>query len=160
MQEESILCPCCSGEQFKQCCQEIVAGTKLAHTPLALMRSRYVAHVLKHAGYLARTMLSKQVRAIDLEISGNDQFDNCHWSKLEIIEAPKVPAGATHGIVEFKAYYTLNGLNAVMHERSKFSKIDDQWFYLHELPLAEKPARNEPCHCGSGVKFKKCCLIK
>ncbi|CAH16591.1 TPA: SEC-C metal-binding domain-containing protein [Legionella pneumophila] len=23
---------------------------------------------------------------------------------------------------------------------------------------APKIGRNDPCHCGSGVKFKKCCL--
>jgi tetratricopeptide (TPR) repeat protein len=25
---------------------------------------------------------------------------------------------------------------------------------------APKPGRNEPCHCGSGNKYKKCCLAK
>ncbi len=24
----------------------------------------------------------------------------------------------------------------------------------------ERPARNEPCHCGSGKKYKHCCLAK
>lgn len=28
-------------------------------------------------------------------------------------------------------------------------------FTVRAQPL---PARNDPCHCGSGVKFKKCCL--
>jgi hypothetical protein len=23
-----------------------------------------------------------------------------------------------------------------------------------------KPSRNEPCHCGSGLKYKKCCAGK
>ena len=23
-----------------------------------------------------------------------------------------------------------------------------------------KPGRNDPCHCGSGNKYKKCCLAK
>jgi len=23
---------------------------------------------------------------------------------------------------------------------------------------ATLPGRNEPCHCGSGIKYKKCCL--
>jgi hypothetical protein len=27
----------------------------------------------------------------------------------------------------------------------------------HRLDLNRKPGRNMPCHCGSGVKFKKCC---
>jgi uncharacterized protein YchJ len=26
--------------------------------------------------------------------------------------------------------------------------------------MSEKPGRNEPCHCGSGSKYKKCCLEK
>ncbi len=24
----------------------------------------------------------------------------------------------------------------------------------------ERPGRNEPCHCGSGKKYKHCCLVK
>ena len=24
----------------------------------------------------------------------------------------------------------------------------------------DKPGRNDPCHCGSGQKYKKCCLAK
>ena len=26
--------------------------------------------------------------------------------------------------------------------------------------VAPRPGRNEPCHCGSGKKYKKCCLGK
>jgi len=25
---------------------------------------------------------------------------------------------------------------------------------------ARHPGRNEPCHCGSGKKYKHCCLVK
>ncbi len=25
---------------------------------------------------------------------------------------------------------------------------------------AKRPGRNEPCHCGSGKKYKHCCLAK
>jgi hypothetical protein len=25
---------------------------------------------------------------------------------------------------------------------------------------AKHPGRNEPCHCGSGKKYKHCCLVK
>lgn len=24
----------------------------------------------------------------------------------------------------------------------------------------KRPGRNEPCHCGSGKKYKQCCLVK
>jgi hypothetical protein len=26
--------------------------------------------------------------------------------------------------------------------------------------MSERPGRNDPCHCGSGSKYKKCCLEK
>lgn len=30
----------------------------------------------------------------------------------------------------------------------------------HHAPIRKiaRPGRNEPCHCGSGRKYKKCCL--
>ena len=28
------------------------------------------------------------------------------------------------------------------------------------IRVEKKPGRNEPCHCGSGKKFKKCCINK
>jgi hypothetical protein len=27
-------------------------------------------------------------------------------------------------------------------------------------PSKTRPGRNEPCHCGSGRKYKQCCLAK
>ena len=28
------------------------------------------------------------------------------------------------------------------------------------MPSTARPGRNEPCHCGSGRKYKHCCLEK
>jgi hypothetical protein len=28
------------------------------------------------------------------------------------------------------------------------------------IPAAARPGRNDPCHCGSGRKYKHCCLAK
>ena len=28
------------------------------------------------------------------------------------------------------------------------------------IRVEKKPGRNEPCHCGSGKKYKKCCINK
>ena len=30
----------------------------------------------------------------------------------------------------------------------------------YRLPPSKKVGRNAPCPCGSGKKYKKCCLIK
>ena len=27
-------------------------------------------------------------------------------------------------------------------------------------PTVDRPGRNDPCHCGSGKKYKRCCLEK
>lgn len=29
-----------------------------------------------------------------------------------------------------------------------------------ETTASKRPGRNEPCHCGSGRKYKQCCLAK
>jgi hypothetical protein len=29
-----------------------------------------------------------------------------------------------------------------------------------QTQTAARPGRNEPCHCGSGRKYKQCCLAK
>ena len=29
---------------------------------------------------------------------------------------------------------------------------------LMNAPTGARPGRNEPCHCGSGRKYKQCCL--
>ena len=40
-------------------------------------------------------------------------------------------------------------------ERSRFLKENGQWYYID----GTRPqfGRNDPCPCGSGKKFKKCC---
>lgn len=39
--------------------------------------------------------------------------------------------------------------------------IDDVRKYLKSRSAAKpRPGRNQPCHCGSGKKYKKCCLTK
>ena len=51
------------------------------------------------------------------------------------------------------------------------SKKNDRGYYCDDcgkkMPVAEpikntrrRPGRNDPCPCGSGKKFKKCCLVK
>ena len=42
----------------------------------------------------------------------------------------------------------LNGIRCL-------DRVIDMTYYAEK-----KPGRNEPCHCGSGKKFKKCCINK
>lgn len=54
--------------------------------------------------------------------------------------------------------YEMNGLEAIIvqHELDHF---DGVLCIDREVKPAKEPGRNEPCPCGSGKKFKKCCFI-
>jgi len=156
-------CPCGSGDKFENCCEPIIDGTKYAQTPLALMRSRYTAHVCKNMPHIIRTMTGKPLKRFDEEKTRDEWFEQCKWTKLEIIDAPPVAVDDKHGIVEFKAHYVFNDHEQVLHERSKFQKLDNKWLYVAgqnkdaHIETSNKIGRNDPCSCGSKKKYKKCC---
>ncbi|MEE1475214.1 YchJ family metal-binding protein [Fusobacterium sp.] len=85
------------------------------------------------------------------------------WLGLEILSTTKGGENDNDGIVEFKATYIENGKTIVHHERSYFVKKNGVWFYQKWLPITStrinenKIGRNDPCPCGSGKKYKKCC---
>ncbi len=63
--------------------------------------------------------------------------------------------------------YTLDGEEEVTEEEREEMReslpdlvfaIRDFWMTEAEKPKAPKTGRNDPCPCGSGKKFKQCCL--
>lgn len=117
----------------------------MAHlNPEQLMRSRYDAFVRKDSDYLNSTQ-TKQVLSYD------DTFDNVKWLKLDVLDA-------YDNIVEFKAYFSRDGLMDVLHEKSSFVLVDDAYLYDTGKLYKTSILRNETCPCGSGKKFKKCCM--
>lgn len=116
------------------------------------MRSRYSAYVLKLGDYLTATWHSSTC-PVQLDITGDDT----PWQRLRIIATEKGGESDSEGVVEFAADYS----GGQLHERSRFVQEGRQWLYLDGeiLPplVQEKVGRNEPCPCGSGKKFKKCC---
>jgi SEC-C motif-containing protein len=83
------------------------------------------------------------------------------WQKLEILRSEAGGENDAEGRVEFKAHWLIGGRRGYLHETSRFLKEDGRWYYLdgqtHPAPAAGKTGRNDPCPCGSGKKFKKCC---
>ena len=115
------------------------------------MRSRYSAFVRDDADYV-RASWHPDTRPAELTLEGGDQ-----WLGLEIVDAKQ---DGDAGQVHFRATHRDGDGFAVLEERSRFVRENDHWFYLdgeHTVtPL--KPGRNDPCPCGSGPKFKKCCV--
>jgi SEC-C motif-containing protein len=81
------------------------------------------------------------------------------WINLTIIASNEQGELAT---VEFEARLLVNGQVQAMHEKSNFVVMQGRWLYTDGRMLAPtfqpwKPGRNDPCPCGSGKKFKRCC---
>ena len=87
------------------------------------------------------------------------------WTGLEILKVTGDPATENTGTVEFKACYRRNNEKLEHHELAEFRKTNDIWYFYDGKMVAPgqfqretpKVGRNDPCPCGSGKKFKKCC---
>lgn len=153
-------CPCRSGQTFDECCGPIIAGEVVASSPEALMRSRYTAFCRDEMDYLQSTMVEEhrgEFNAPDVRRWNK----SITWLDLEILES------STHGdagTVRFRATFRHKGGSQSLTENSRFVRRDEKWYYLdgeHETETVRnegpKVGRNDPCPCGSGKKFKKCC---
>ncbi len=151
-------CPCGSGGAFGECCSPYLAGTAEAPTAERLMRSRYTAYVLGNAEYLSRTW-HPATRPADLGLD-----DGTTWQGLTVISTSGGGEADERGIVEFTARCRVKETPGNLHEVSEFVRQQGRWFYLDgeapkRMPVksGSKIGRNEPCPCGSGKKYKRCC---
>lgn len=115
------------------------------------MRSRFTAFVLKLEDYL-RTSWHQSTRPLTLDLQ-----DSPDWVALQVLDSKQT---GDRGQVHFKAVYRLPSGWGYLEENSEFVREQGQWYYLQGEPQEGilKPGRNEPCPCGSGRKFKTCCL--
>ena len=157
-------CPCGSGQDLEQCCGPIVDEKTPATTPEALMRARYSAHVLGKTKFLI-TSLHPSVRGGVKESDLKTPGDALSWQGLAIEETTGGGPGDNVGEVVFTAKYAVHENVNEHRERAYFRKENNQWFYMdgdvdgHTPYRREDPkvGRNDPCPCGSGKKYKKCC---
>jgi len=157
--DSDLLCLCCSGLAADQCCERYISGQQNAPTAEALMRSRFTAFAKRNEAYLLASW-DKSTRPDKIDFSKNI----ADWSGLEILMLKKGQRNDNKGVVEFKAFYRIDGEEHVMHEISRFRKRLGRWFYLDgKVKSIAKPGeqidqgRNALCACGSGKKFKRCC---
>jgi SEC-C motif-containing protein len=156
---QDTACPCGSGKTFDQCCGPFISGEQLPPTAEALMRSRYTAYTLQNDDYLLHTWKAES-RPTDQSPSDDD---GTIWTGLEILRTEAGGANDAEGVVEFVAKCKSNGVPAQLHEISQFAREDGRWVYVDgsgQQPVRRehgKVGRNDPCICGSGKKFKKCC---
>lgn len=149
----SQFCPCGSKQDYSSCCGPYLNGTHFAPQPVMLMRSRYSAFVLKNADYLVATWHpSCQADAFKSDIEAG--FSTTRWLGLTVYEQ-LAGRHEQEGYVSFVARFQENEKNGVIIERSRFLNENGRWFYIDGV--RPQFSRNDPCPCGSGKKFKKCC---
>jgi len=163
----SFICPCNSQLNYEACCGIYHNKPGSALTAEALMRSRYTAFYLKKFDYIERTQRltdDPKQKAADIK----DINDTTQWIKLEILATKKGLEKDRTGTVSFAAHFKEGQHIGKLNEHSLFERINEEWFYIsgeHDVkggvPLVKNEemniGRNDPCHCGSGKKLKKCC---
>ncbi|ULQ58737.1 YchJ family protein [Brucepastera parasyntrophica] len=164
---EKDFCSCGSGKKYQDCCEPIISGKTLAPTAETLMRARYTAYAVHNIDFITDSCLrEKGQNDIDLEETRRWSEDS-QWLGLKIHRTEKGSASDQEGVVEFSASYIRNGLKDEHRETASFKKVNGKW-YFSEGRLANttivraspKVGRNDPCPCGSGKKYKQCCLSK
>jgi len=161
---KSSACPCNSGLSYDACCEPLIRGTVKAPGPEALMRARYSAFAHEEMPYLLETLHPGQRNDYD-EAGAAKWARESDWTGLEILKVTGDPATENTGSVEFRACYRRNNEKLEHHELAEFRKTNGIWYFYDGKMVAPgqfqretpKVGRNDPCPCGSGKKFKKCC---
>jgi SEC-C motif-containing protein len=155
-------CPCGSGAAYSACCEPVITGARPADTAEQLMRARYAAYVKMQMDFLLETTHPDHRTGYD-HAGTKAWAEGADWQGLQIIATRQGAAGDTAGEVEFVARYGEKGVQREHHERAQFERQEGRWFFTDGAMVKPKPlivtkiGRNDPCTCGSGLKYKKCC---
>ena len=125
------------------------------------MRARYSAYATNNIDFI----MGSQETSDDADRESTEAWAReSKWLGLEVREVIGGGPDDSVGTVEFIARYEFAGEEASHHEEASFHKKGGRWIladgkmktstFRRSTPKI-KP--NEPCPCGSGKKFKKCC---
>ncbi len=156
------LCACMSGRETDSCCGPVLAGQP-AKTAEALMRARFCAFTSGNMDFLDRTLAPESKDDYDRE-ELKETIENAKPQGLEVRKLEGGQDGDSEGMVEFVARLKVHGEPMAHHERAFFRRENGIWLYVDgevnpkgQPRHVEKVGRNDPCSCGSGKKYKKCC---
>jgi SEC-C motif-containing protein len=128
------------------------------------MRARYSAYATLETGFLLDSLHPDRREEHDAEAVA-EWAEQSEWLGLEILGTEGGGEDDDTGLVEFVCLYEYEGEEKKHHEKARFERVDGQWYFAEGEMLRSRPfvreepkvGRNDPCPCGSGKKFKKCC---
>jgi SEC-C motif-containing protein len=141
----SMRCPCGTDKYYKDCCGVYLAKKQFPNTPEALMRSRYTAYVKEDMNYIQQTMRGPALLKFREQSKQAATYHPEEWLGLEVVTSyydadPKI------GYVEFIAKYKQNNRETHIHELSKFSYEEGQWYYIDGEYVSKKSGSNLDNH--------------
>ena len=155
-------CYCGSAATYSDCCEPIVNGSQPAESAEQLMRARYSAYVGAQMDFVFET--THPDHREDYDHAGTKEWaESSEWLGLEIIETKQGKQADDTGEVEFIARFKEKGVPREHHENAQFIKNDGRWYFTEGVMVKSRPitvvktGRTDPCSCGSGLKYKKCC---
>ncbi len=160
------LCPCGSQQDYDNCCKRYHDGQKVPSAE-ALVRARYAAFALHNFPFIIDTTHPMYRDEID-DSNIAENMAGIIWHQLHIKECGQEPAKDGQGVfdtVTFSAVYEIDNNIYNLSEKSYFREEEGTLYYLegisHRPEGYKRPepkiGRNDPCPCGSGKKYKKCC---
>lgn len=120
-----MMCPCGLKKRYEACCGIYLEGKASAPTPETLMRSRYTAYTKGDFDYIEKTMLGDALAAFN-RVQAEAEAGKTQFLNLQLLSSE---AEGEEGVVEFIVFFRFQGNEQMMHERSTFRKISDQWYY-------------------------------
>lgn len=126
------------------------------------MRARYSAFATGAVEFVVATTHSTTRSEVDLS-DIREWSQTSTWHGLEILETKNIDDHKT--LVSFEARFTQRGKEQHHREQSLFEHENGKWRFVTGDQLknptvrydSPRPGRNDPCPCGSGKKYKKCC---
>lgn len=130
-------------------------------TARELLETRYKAFVDGNVDFILESHHPETKNQVDRD-SIAAWSTQSQWKGLTI-EDEKIQGDKT--FIRFAVKYEKNFETTTHRENAEFRKHEGKWYYFDsEFPktealkrAADKVGRNDPCPCGSGQKFKKCC---
>ncbi|MBD3390745.1 MAG: hypothetical protein GF418_01810 [Chitinivibrionales bacterium] len=160
-------CYCGSGIAFSKCCELFLKGKKRPPTAESLMRARYCAFATGEVDFVSKTILPDKRGDFDEQATRNWSL-NSEWHGFEVKNIEGGGEDDATGTVEFVATYSTDGETHNHHEIAQFKKRSGRWYFVDGTLVAQQPfvreapkvGRNDPCPCGSGKKYKRCCAAR
>lgn len=136
---------------------------KWPKTPRELLEKRYSAFVSQNVDFILESHHQETKEQVSRK-SIEEWSQNSKWHGFKVFDE-KVEGDRAY--IDFSVSYEMGAEKVDQREVAEFRNEGGRWYYYDsEFPKpqtlkreGDKTGRNDPCPCGSGKKFKKCCAV-